>query len=533
MAPRRKQKESAAAPPKKRRATGKSYSGTPSGTAISIPPEAVATLFSGFQSFFQQVSKPGVTIQVVPPVGSPDFIAETPMAEAARPGPSSANTPEQPRRVGTRSQSAPADAATSSAGDKAPSATAGNASIAQLSPGTPACLRSQPLDSHSRSGRSSITSYDSDAQDQVQVTPSQQGTTQQVDQEKGKAKKTGQKKSKKTKRKELEDDSDGPLPLSCTRGSAVARGVPGTSMESWERDVIEGVLASVAPSTLSTYKKAWSDFRTFRARTLGSEMDTPPNKREVLAYLVNLRRLGRAARTLHIQTAAISFFSKASYSTDPCADFLVRKALEGWRRLQPPRKDSRKPITFNLLFQIHKQLRKLCWSKYEARLFSAAYSIAFFGAFRIGEVVCEGSPSQAAKGILLSDLSLSEKEVVIHIRQSKTDQCGRGALMRLPATGHPGPCPVKDTRRFLHLRPASPGPFLIHQDGSCLARHQFTRVMRKAIAACGLPPSDFAAHSFRIGAATTAVHMGLSVDRIKDLGRWKSKAYKGYLRSSK
>ncbi|XP_034965332.2 uncharacterized protein LOC118082278 isoform X2 [Zootoca vivipara] len=208
MAPRRKQKESAAAPPKKRRATGKSYSGTPSGTAISIPPEAVATLFSGFQSFFQQVSKPGVTIQVVPPVGSPDFIAETPMAEAARPGPSSANTPEQPRRVGTRSQSAPADAATSSAGDKAPSATAGNASIAQLSPGTPACLRSQPLDSHSRSGRSSITSYDSDAQDQVQVTPSQQGTTQQVDQEKGKAKKTGQKKSKKTKRKELEDDSE-------------------------------------------------------------------------------------------------------------------------------------------------------------------------------------------------------------------------------------------------------------------------------------------------------------------------------------
>nr|XP_034965331.1 uncharacterized protein LOC118082278 isoform X2 [Zootoca vivipara] len=207
MAPRRKQKESAAAPPKKRRATGKSYSGTPSGTAISIPPEAVATLFSGFQSFFQQVSKPGVTVQVVPPVGSPDFIAETPMDEAARPGPSSANTPEQPRRVGTRSQSAPADAATSSAGDKAPSATAGNASIAQLSPGTPACLRSQPLDSHSRSGRSSITSYDSDAQDQVQVTPSQQGTTQQVDQEKGKAKKTGQKKSKKTKRKELEDDS--------------------------------------------------------------------------------------------------------------------------------------------------------------------------------------------------------------------------------------------------------------------------------------------------------------------------------------
>ena len=290
-----------------------------------------------------------------------------------------------------------------------------------------------------------------------------------------------------------------------------------------------GVSASVAPSTLRSYKKAWTDFLGFRAGVSGVGLESPPNKKEVLQYLSHLWRKGRAPRTLNIHSAAISFFSKTIHSFDPCEDFVVRKALEGWRRLQPPSKDVRRPITFDILSQIHKQLRKLCWSKYEARLFSAAYSIAFFGALRVGEVVSE---AQGTRGIALDDVRLSASEVLLFIRQSKTDQLGKGAWMRLPATGHPGPCPVKDARRFLRMRPAAPGPLFIHQDGSLLTRDQFTWVMRKAVAACGLPPDKFAAHSFRIGAATTAMHWGLSVKKIKDLGRWKSKAYKGYLRNS-
>lgn len=210
----------------------------------------------------------------------------------------------------------------------------------------------------------------------------------------------------------------------------------------------------------------------------------------------------------------------------------MRKTLEGWRRLQPPSSDMRRPITFDILTQIHKKLRAICWSKYEARLFSAAYSIAFFGALRIGEVVCEGRAPRAQRGILLSDLTLSANELIVQVRSSKTNQLGRGALLRLPAAQGSGPCPVRDTRRFLYLRPSSPGPLLSHADGSLLARHQFTRVMRRALAACGLPAAEFAAQSFRIGAATTAVHLGLSMERIKDLGRWKSNAYRAYVREN-
>ncbi len=40
-------------------------------------------------------------------------------------------------------------------------------------------------------------------------------------------------------------------------------------------------------------------------------------------------------------------------------------------------------------------------------------------------------------------------------------------------------------------------------------------------------------HSFRIGAATTAAHKGLSQQQIQELGRWSSEAFKSYIRSDR
>lgn len=149
-----------------------------------------------------------------------------------------------------------------------------------------------------------------------------------------------------------------------------------------------------------------------------------------------------------------------------------------------------------------------------------------FGALRVGEVVFEVSARGSTRGLLCKDVQLSDSNVTVDIRQSKTDQAGKGVLVKLTASAQQGPCPVEDTRRYLYLRPPGPGLFLVHEDGSPLLRHQFTRVLRKAIEACGLSSQGYATHSFRMGAATTATHLGLPADRIKEMGRWNSNAYK-------
>ena len=51
-----------------------------------------------------------------------------------------------------------------------------------------------------------------------------------------------------------------------------------------------------------------------------------------------------------------------------------------------------------------------------------------------------------------------------------------------------------------------------------------------AIKYCGLDPSRYKGHSFRIGAASYAADAGMSEPPIRALGRWKSDAFHKYIR---
>lgn len=106
--------------------------------------------------------------------------------------------------------------------------------------------------------------------------------------------------------------------------------------------MVKGVFSSVSSSPFRSYRKAWRDFTTFRFKSLAIGCERSSSIDHVLQYLANLYQLGRTPKTIKIHAAAISFFSKILFALDPCADFLVRKALEGWHRMQPIRKCGRR-----------------------------------------------------------------------------------------------------------------------------------------------------------------------------------------------
>ena len=93
-------------------------------------------------------------------------------------------------------------------------------------------------------------------------------------------------------------------------------------------------------------------------------------------------------------------------------------------------------------------------------------------------------------------------------------------------------CPVAALLDYLALRGPAPGMRFCLEDGRPLKRKAFTASIQQAISNSGLDGTQFNAHSFQIGAATTASAVGLSDSTIKVLGRWSSDAFQGYIRHS-
>ena len=120
--------------------------------------------------------------------------------------------------------------------------------------------------------------------------------------------------------------------------------------------------------------------------------------------------------------------------------------------------------------------------------------------------------------------------IQVSIKQSKTDPFRKGVQLFLAKTGK-NICPITAIIPYLALRGAKQGPLFLYQSGNYLTRQDFTTLLRTTLRQAGLDGSQYAAHSFRIGAATTAKEAGISDVHIKMLGRWKSNAYQLYVRT--
>lgn len=116
-----------------------------------------------------------------------------------------------------------------------------------------------------------------------------------------------------------------------------------------------------------------------------------------------------------------------------------------FRRNKIP-KNTRLPILEDLLIHIVNKLNPICYSLYETKLFSAAFSLAFHGFFRVGEIVLTKS-CQAHQTISLDHLKFSKQGdvnfIIITIPFSKNDQRGLGATELFASI-----CPVKLLKEF-------------------------------------------------------------------------------------
>jgi hypothetical protein len=155
--------------------------------------------------------------------------------------------------------------------------------------------------------------------------------------------------------------------------------------------------------------------------------------------------------------SGISYFSRVNDFEDPTQKFVIKKMLEVIKRSKPKTRDTRLPITKELLVIILRILPFVCVSQYERKFFSAAFSVAYHGLLRVGKIAFNGIHSR--HGIAISNVSILGNGLLnISIPSSKIDQIGMSTFISLQPQINKDVCPCNLMRSFLTDRPLIPGP---------------------------------------------------------------------------
>ena len=219
--------------------------------------------------------------------------------------------------------------------------------------------------------------------------------------------------------------------------------------------------------------------------------------------------------------------------------FLIKRILRSLRKGVRP--DARLPVTQKILSQLIAATSHVCSNSYEASLFATLFSVAFYSLCRVSELtaspITPGSSeyitSLQASHVSVSKAGAPTRYLQLCIAKSKNDQCGKSATLRINSQSERASCPWRLARKFMRIRPQGASPFFVHREGAPVTTTQFNSVLKLCLEFARVPHLDrYSSHSFRIGGCSALAGKGVSEEALKQAGRWRSSAYKRYIRNS-
>lgn len=230
-----------------------------------------------------------------------------------------------------------------------------------------------------------------------------------------------------------------------------------------------------------------------------------------------------AVRSLHIEQGW----------PDPLSNCLqLQRVLKGIKRVQGANASAtRLPVTPEVLCIVQAGLDL---SSFDDCMLWAACTLAYFGFLRSAEfTVASLAAFDPSIHLTVQDIAVDSAKMPsclqIHIKASKTDPFRQGCHVFV-GLGSSSLCAVRAVLTYLARRGNRPGPLFIHANGRPLTRQLLTDRLRSILQSAGVV-GNYSSHSFRIGAATMAAKRGIPDHLIQVLGRWKSDAYKLYVKT--
>ncbi|XP_073768545.1 uncharacterized protein [Danio rerio] len=297
------------------------------------------------------------------------------------------------------------------------------------------------------------------------------------------------------------------------------------------------ILQGIAPRTLQSYLTAWNSFKHFHSVYKAPFPDF--SLLSITSFISHLHiSKNMQSGSIRSYLSGIQFFHKLIHGSpsDAILNSQTSLLIKGIQKTHPHPPDPRLPITLNILTKCIHTLRKGYQSINTARTLDTMFTLAFFGFLRCSEITTTSKFNPSIHPTI-SDLTVLDKETIsFFVKQSKTDQIRKGHhiyIFDIPSPIHH----FQTLLAFLQFRklqdPNPRSPLFTDDYNRPVTRFWFQKHLKEILRLSGLSPDSFSSHSFRIGAATTAAHNGLSQSQIQALGRWSSDAFNSYIRFSR
>ena len=302
--------------------------------------------------------------------------------------------------------------------------------------------------------------------------------------------------------------------------------------------------SSVSSSSQASYTSAYNHLLKAEAK-LGRSFSSPPLESEIsyfTTYLIE-KKISKPSIQSYLSGLRFVVLSRGAQSHTPMPA-LATQLMSGVANMNKNAmlealKCRRRPITLNILILLRSSIAAHpSWTPYEKSLRWSTMMLAYWGSFRMGELLSqEKQKFNPSTSLLPSDLQFKEDCLAVWIRSPKIWTQGGDIVEVWRVLENEDMDPVLAVSRFLQFRNETFGdlndkPVFIHQDGSLYTKSELNKDLKDLLAQfpalSGSGRESWSGHSFRAGLATLLTSLGFSEEQVKKWGRWHSAAYMLY-----
>ena len=299
------------------------------------------------------------------------------------------------------------------------------------------------------------------------------------------------------------------------------------------------VAASLSNSSWNKNTSALKKFEHFEKHV--GVTYTWPLSEEVIQKFVDfcLSKDKLKAATVNSYLSTLSFVHKINSWKNPCFNFVTKAMLTGAENFNFYTEisgSSRKVMTLPVLKILGHQIAKTDWSKDSKQVVWTAATVAFFGSFRMGEILSkDGKNFHFSENLLWRDVKVREDSVLIKIKIPKNRK-SEGEFIDLFEYKDSSCCPVMAIKRLSLIKGREvkiDKPVFQFSSGVLLTQSVFNATLQTLLTpVIGPSASGFSGHSFRAAIPSALANCpDIACDEdIRKWGRWDSTSFRKYTR---